>query len=124
MKTTPMTVDHAPVSTRQILKALPQNLEGQFNADKTAAEKRIPLFDGLHSWCEGLETTAAKLAPIPAGDMPTNIRPIIKTFHENLQAAWTPLSEKERSAVIKCIQDWCTANTKVLQDAGKGATAS
>lgn len=55
-----------------------------------------------------------------------NIRPILKTFHENLQAVYTPLSGKERGEVVNCIQDWCAVNTKTLEDAtkGTGATAS
>lgn len=65
MKTTAINTDKAPTTTRQVLKGLPQNLEGQFTADKISAEKRMEVFSTLHGWCEGLDTSVAKLMPIP-----------------------------------------------------------
>ena len=127
MKTLPISAEKAPASTRQVLKGLQQNLDGQFNVDKLSAEKRIHVFRALHGWAEGLSNTQPKLTPIPtSNDIPVNIRPIMKTFHENLQAVYTPLAAAQRDEVATCITEWCEANQKVLTEsetAGKGAGA-
>jgi hypothetical protein len=124
MKTLPIATDKAPASTRQVLKNFQQNLDGQFSAEKMPAEKCTRVFQELHAWCEALDPAHPKLTAIPVNDLPTNVRPILKTFHETLQAAHTPLDADERTAVITCIEDWCAANQTALGDsAGKGAGA-